>query len=159
MDPAAQDAAAQLAQQILANTNITLKQEVIKIAELSSEKGKVTILALKFISRIDECQVSNNWNDTTTFANFQLCLCGEAEDWLTSTVCHLELTAAQRTWTRIWLLFTKEFSMVSNDKLIIDGLANLAHRPGENPRKFFSCLEKLFNVLHENYVSYRIKPV
>jgi hypothetical protein len=34
----------------------------------------------------------------------------------------------------------------------------LAHRHGENPRKFFSCLEKLFNVLHENYASYRIKP-
>jgi hypothetical protein len=40
----------------------------------------------------------------------------------------------------------------------VDGLANLAHRPGENPRKFFSRLEKLFNVLHENYASYRIKP-
>jgi hypothetical protein len=34
----------------------------------------------------------------------------------------------------------------------------LAHRQGENPRKFFSRLEKLFNVLHENYTSYRIKP-
>jgi hypothetical protein len=40
----------------------------------------------------------------------------------------------------------------------VDGLANLAHRQGENPRKFFSRLEKLFNVLHENYASYRIKP-
>ncbi len=37
-------------------------------------------------------------------------------------------------------------------------MANLAHKPGENPRKFFSRLEKLFNVLHENYASYRIKP-
>ncbi len=34
----------------------------------------------------------------------------------------------------------------------------MAHKPGENPRKFFSRLEKLFNVLHENYASYRIKP-
>jgi hypothetical protein len=47
---------------------------------------------------------------------------------------------------------------VTYDKLIVDGLANLAHRQGENPRKFFSRLEKLFNVLHENYASYRIKP-
>jgi hypothetical protein len=45
-----------------------------------------------------------------------------------------------------------------DNKLIVDGLANLAHRHGKNPRKFFSRLEKLFNVLHENYASYRIKP-
>jgi hypothetical protein len=45
-----------------------------------------------------------------------------------------------------------------DNKLIIDCLANLAHRPGENPRKFMSRLEKLFNTLHENYASYRIKP-
>jgi hypothetical protein len=40
----------------------------------------------------------------------------------------------------------------------VDGLANLAHRPGENPRKFFSCLEKIFNALKENYASQRVKP-
>jgi hypothetical protein len=47
---------------------------------------------------------------------------------------------------------------LSNDKLIVDGLANLAHRPGENPRKFLSKLEKLFNILHENYAFYGVKP-
>jgi hypothetical protein len=64
---------------------------------------------------------------------------------------------AQKTWTQICPLFKWEFSTTSDDKLIIDGLANLAHKPGENPRNFFSRLEKLFNVLHENYASYRIK--
>jgi hypothetical protein len=47
---------------------------------------------------------------------------------------------------------------IGRHRTIMDGLANLAHRQGENPRKFFSRLEKLFNVLHENYASYRIKP-
>jgi hypothetical protein len=61
-------------------------------------------------------------------------------------------------WTRIRPLFKKEFTACSDDKLIIDGLANLAHKPGENPRKFMSRLDKLFNTLHENYASYRIKP-
>jgi hypothetical protein len=73
-------------------------------------------------------------------------------------VRRLKLTAAQKTWTRIRPLFKREFGTTSDDKLIVDGLANLAHRHGENPRKFFSHLEKLFNVLHENYASYRIKP-
>jgi hypothetical protein len=96
VNPAAQNAAAQLAQQILANTNVTLKQEIIKIPEFFGEKAKDTVTAQEFISRIDECQVSNDWNDTTTFANFQLCLRGEAEEWLSSTVRHLKLTAAQK---------------------------------------------------------------
>jgi hypothetical protein len=54
---------------------------------------------------------------------------------------------------RIRLLFKREFATTSDHKLIIDGLANLAHKPGENPRMFFSLLEKLFNALHENYAS------
>ncbi len=45
------------------------------------------------------------------------------------------------------------------DKLIIDGLANLSHRNGENPRMFFSRLEELIYVLKENCASYRVKPV
>jgi hypothetical protein len=63
-------AAAQLAQQILKNTNITLKQEVIKLPDIFGQTGKDTISALDFISRIDKCQVLNNWTDVTTCANF-----------------------------------------------------------------------------------------
>ncbi len=157
-NPAAQNTAARLTQQILANMNVTLKQEIVKIPEFFGEKAKDTVTVQEFISRIDECQVSNDWNDTTTFANFWLCLRGEAEEWLSSTVRHLKLTVAQKTWTWIRPLFKKEFATTSDDKLMVNGLANLAHRHGENPRKFFSRLEKLFNVLHENYASYRIKP-
>jgi len=60
IDQAAQNAAAQLAQQILANTNVTLKQEIVKILDFWGEKGKDTVTAQQFISRIDECQVSND---------------------------------------------------------------------------------------------------
>jgi hypothetical protein len=74
VNPAAQQAAAQLAQQILANTNVTLKQEIFKIPEFFGEKVKDTVTAQEFVTRIDECQVSNDWNDTMTFANFRLCL-------------------------------------------------------------------------------------
>jgi hypothetical protein len=55
INPAAQNAAAQLAQQILANTNVTLKQEIVKIPEYFGKKAKDTVTAQEFISRIDEC--------------------------------------------------------------------------------------------------------
>ena len=40
INPAAQGAAAQLAQQILANTNVTLKQEIVKIPEFFGGKSE-----------------------------------------------------------------------------------------------------------------------
>jgi hypothetical protein len=50
VNPAAQNAAAKLAQQILANTNVTLKQEIVKILEFFGEKGKDTVMAQEFIN-------------------------------------------------------------------------------------------------------------
>jgi len=55
-------------------------------------------------------------------------------------------------------LYKKEFATVSDDKLIIDGLANLGYRPNDNQRMFFSQLEELLHVLKESYTSYGIKP-
>jgi hypothetical protein len=55
---AAQGAAAQLAQQILANTNVMLKQKIVKIPEFFGEKAEDIVTAQEFILRIDECQVS-----------------------------------------------------------------------------------------------------
>jgi hypothetical protein len=68
IDANAQNAAAQMVQQILANTNVTLKQELVKILDLWGEKAKDTITATQFMARINECQVANNWNNTTTYA-------------------------------------------------------------------------------------------
>jgi hypothetical protein len=55
-------------------------------------------------------------------------------------------------------VFKADFAAFSYDKLIIDGLAKLTHRPNENPRMFFSRLEELVFVQKENYASYRVKP-
>jgi hypothetical protein len=43
-----------------------LKHELVKIPNFWGEEGKDTVTGTQFISRIDECQVSNEWNDTTT---------------------------------------------------------------------------------------------
>ena len=66
IDQNAQNAATQMAQQILANTNVTLKQELVKIPDFWGEKGKDTVTPTQFMARIDECQIANDWNDTTT---------------------------------------------------------------------------------------------
>jgi hypothetical protein len=110
------------------------------------------------MAHIDECQVTNEWNDVMTFSYFQLVLCGQAGKWLSSIIHHLELTAAQKTWTCIRPVFKADIAAFSDDKLIIDCLAKLAHQPNENPLMCFSCLEELIFVLKESYASYRVKP-
>jgi hypothetical protein len=152
------DAAAQLARQIQTNTNVTMKTEVVKLPDFYGDPAKGTITALKFMARIDDCQVTNEWSNITTFSYFRLALRGQADKWLSSVVQHLQLTPAQKTWTRIRPSFKTEFVAFLDDKLIIDGLAKLSHRPNANPRIFFSRLEKLIFILKENYASYCVNP-
>ncbi len=97
IDQVEQNLTAQLAQKILANTNVTLKQEMVKIPDFWGEEGKDTVTVTQFISSMDKCQVSNKLNHTTTFANFRLCLPGEADKWLAYTCRLLKLTLTQKT--------------------------------------------------------------
>ncbi len=91
--------AANLARQIQANTNVTMKTEVVKLPDFFGDPAKDTVTALEFMACIDECQITNEWNDITTFSYFRLALRGQADKWLSSVVCHLQLTPAQKTWT------------------------------------------------------------
>jgi len=132
------DDAVNLARQIQANIHVTMKMEVVKLPDFYRDPSKDTITALEFMACIDECHVTNEWNDIKTFSYFRLALLGQADKWLSSVVWHLQLTPAQKTWTRIRPSFKTEFAAFSDDKIIIDSLANLSHRPGENPWMFFS---------------------
>ncbi len=58
--------AADLARQIQANTNVTMKTEVVKLPDFFGDPAKDTVTALEFMARIDECQITNEWNDITT---------------------------------------------------------------------------------------------
>ncbi len=61
--------------------------------------------AMQLMARIDECQVANDWNDTTTYANFSLCLKGEANEWLASKVRLLEPYLTSKCSSRLCLVF------------------------------------------------------
>jgi hypothetical protein len=150
--------AANLARQIQANTNVTMKTEVIKLQTSMETHPRTPSRLSNSWPALTKCQITNEWNDITMFSYFWLALRGQADKWLSSVVRHLQLTPAQKTWTRIRQSFKTEFAAFSGDKLIIDGLAKLSHRPGENPRMFFSRLEELIFFLKENYASYRVKP-
>jgi hypothetical protein len=62
IDANAQAAAAQMAQQILANTNVTLKQELVKIPDFWEEKGKDTVTPPASAPSSPHTTYSSSWN-------------------------------------------------------------------------------------------------
>jgi hypothetical protein len=67
-----QDQAGQVVQQNVpagAQTTLAFRVEQSKIPDFWGQKAKDTITAIVFIRKIDDLARSNNWNNTTTYAN------------------------------------------------------------------------------------------
>jgi hypothetical protein len=56
--------------------------EQSQIPDFWGQKAKDTVTAIIFIRKIDDLARSNNWNDTTTYANVANAFKGFAHDWL-----------------------------------------------------------------------------
>ncbi len=57
---------------------------------------------------------------------------GFAHDWLFATVEMLDWTADQLTWTNLKPRFQRQFATQTDEKMIIEGLSNLAMNPHES---------------------------
>jgi hypothetical protein len=129
-----QDQAGQVVQQNVpagAQTTLAFRVEQSKVPDFWGQKAKDTITAIVFVRKIDDLARTNNWNDTTTYANVANILKGFTCDWLFATVDMLDWTADQLTWTNLKPRFQKQFVTQTDDKLIIDGHSNLAMGPNE----------------------------
>jgi hypothetical protein len=83
-----QDQADQVVQQNVpagAQTTLAFRVEQSKIPDFWGQKAKDTVTAIIFIRKIDNLARSNNWNDTTTYANVADAFKGFARDWLFTT--------------------------------------------------------------------------
>ncbi len=109
-----------------AQTSLAFRVEQSKILDFWGQKAKNNITAIVFVRKIDDLARSNNWNNTTTYANVANALKGFARDWLFATADMLDWMAAQLTWTNLKPRFQKQFATQTDDKQIIDGLSNLA---------------------------------
>jgi hypothetical protein len=65
------------------------------------QKAKDTVTAIVFIRKIEDLARTNNWNDSTTYANVANAFKGFARDWLFATADVLDWTEAQLTWTNL----------------------------------------------------------
>jgi hypothetical protein len=155
-----QDQAGQVVQQnVPAGTQTTLafRVEQSKILDFWGQKAKDNVMAIVFVRKINDLARSNNWNDTTTYANVANALKGFARDWLFTTADMLDWMAAQLTWTNLNPRFQKQFATQTDDKQIIDGLSKLAMGPNVTTRELLVRITNMMVIIKESYAAYENK--
>jgi hypothetical protein len=155
-----QDQAGQVVQQNVpagAQTILAFRVEQSKIPDFWGQKAKDTVTAIVFIRKIDDLARSNNWNDTTTYANVANAFKGFARDWLFATADKLDWTEAQLTWTNLKPRFQKQFATQTDDKQIIDGLSNMAMGPNETTGELLARITNTVVIIKESYAAYENK--
>jgi hypothetical protein len=122
------------------------------------QKGKENITAIVFIRKIEDLARTNCWNDTTTYANVANNLKGFARDWLFATAEMLDWTPAQLTWTNLKPRFQRQFATQTDEKMIMEGLSNLAMKPGESTGELLARITNTMVIIKDTYASYENKP-
>ncbi len=115
-----------------AQTTLGFKVEQSKIPEYFGQQGKDNTTAIVLIRKIEDLARTNRWNDATTYANVANNLKGFARDLLFATAEMLDWTPAQLTWTNLKPRFQRQFATQTDEKMIMEGLSNLAMKPGES---------------------------
>ncbi len=147
------DQAGQVIQQnVPASTQTTLafKVEQSKVPDYWGQKAKDTVTAIVFVRKIDDLTRTNNWNNTTAYANVANALKGFARDWLFTTVEMLGWSADQLTWTNLKPRFQKQFTTQTDDRQIIDGLSNLVMSTNETTGELLAKVTNTMVIIKES---------
>jgi hypothetical protein len=155
-----QDQAGQVVQQNVparAQATLAFRVEQSKVPNFWGQKAKDNVTAIVFIRKIDNLTRNNNWNNTTAYANVANELKGFARDWLFATAEMLDWSADQLTWTNLKPRFQKQFATQTDDKLIIDGLSNLAMGPNETTGELLARITNTMVIIKESYAAYENK--
>ena len=139
-------------------TTLAFKVEQSKIPEYFGQKGKDNITAIVFIRKIEDLARTNRWTDATTYANVANNLKGFAREWLFATTEMLDWTPAQLTWTNLKPRFQRQFATQTDEKMIMEGLSNLAMKPGELTGELLARITNTMVIIKESYASYENKP-
>jgi hypothetical protein len=146
-------------QQVQAGSQTTLafKVEQSKVPEYFGQKNKDRRSAVMFIQRIDDLARTNNWTDAVTYTIVANTLRGFARDWLFATVEMLDWEGDQLTWTNLKPRFQAQFATQTDDRLIIEGLSNLAMKPNKSTGELLTRIINTIMIIKENYAAYQNK--
>jgi hypothetical protein len=70
----------------------------------------------------------------------------------------LDWTPAQLTWTNLKPRFQRQFTTQTDEKMIMEGLSNLAMKPGESTGELLARITNTMVIIKDSYASYKNKP-
>jgi serine/threonine protein kinase len=138
-------------------TNFNLRVEQNKIPEFFGAKSKDTISAADFIRRLEDLAKTNRWTDTQTYHHFANSLQNPAREWLSSIVDWNTDENVRLVWSDFKDLFKQEYAVQTNDKLILEGLSNLAMKSNETTNELLTRITRTTRVIRESFNEYDAK--
>jgi len=116
--------------------------------------GAQTTLAFK----VEQSKVPEYFGQKSKDTNVANNLKGFAREWLFATTEMLDWTPAQLTWTNLKPRFQRQFATQTAEKMIMEGLSNLAMKPGESTGELLARITNTMVIIKESYASYENKP-
>jgi len=140
-----------------APASFNLRVEQNKIPEFFGAKSKDTISAADYIRRLEDLAKTNRWTDAQTYHHFANSLRNPAREWLSSIVNWNTDENARLVWSDFKEPFKQEYAVQTNDKLILDGLSNLAMKPNETTNELLTRITRTTRVIRESFDEYDAK--
>ncbi len=125
-----------------------------KIPEFFGTKSKDTILAEDFIRRLEDLAKTNRWLDAQTYYHFANSLRNPAREWLSSVVDWDDDEHDQPLWSDFKEVFKQEYTVQTNERLILEGLANLATKPNKTTNELLTRITRTVRVIKESFENY-----
>jgi hypothetical protein len=135
-------------------TNFNLRVEQNKIPEFFGSKSKDTISGADFIRRLEDLAKTNRWTNAQTYYHFINSLHNPALEWLSSVVDWDNDEHDQPLWSDFKEIFKQEYAMQTNERLILEGLANVAMKPNETTNELITRITRTVRVIKESFADY-----
>jgi Ty3 transposon capsid-like protein len=135
-------------------TSFNLRVKQNKIPEFFGTKSKDTISAVYFIGQLEDLAKANQWTDAQTYYHFANSLRNPAREWLSSVVDWDDDKHDQPVWSDFKDIFKQEYAIQTNERLILEGLANLAMKPNETMNELLTRITRTTQVIKDSFADY-----
>jgi hypothetical protein len=138
--------------------SFNLRVEQNKIPEFFGSKSKGTISAADFIQRLEDLAKMNRWSDAQPYYHFANSLRNPAREWLSSVADWDDDEHDQPLWSDFKEIFKNEYAVQTNERLILEGLENLAMKPNKTMNELLTQITRTVRVIKESFKNYGARP-
>jgi hypothetical protein len=96
----------------------------------------------------------NRWTDAQTYYHFANALRNPAHEWLSSVLDWDDEEHDQPLLSDFKYIFKQEYAVQTNERIILEGLANLAMKPSEMMNELLTRITRTTRVIQESFAEY-----